>query len=68
MPKDIVDTVENILIKFMDFLEFLATLSQDLKIEEVKILEKLIETLRKNIYYSLVVYNPVRFVGLNKLH
>ena len=44
MPKDIVDTVEKILIKFMDFSEFLATFSQDLKIEELKILEKLTET------------------------
>ena len=53
MPKNIVDIVEKILIKFMDFLDFFATFSQDLKIEELKNLGKSRETLRKDIFTDL---------------
>ena len=36
MPKTVVDTIDKVLIKCMDFLEFLATFSQDWKIGELK--------------------------------
>ena len=68
MPKTTLDTIDKVLIKFMDFLEILATFSQEWKIEEFKNFENLAETLRKDIFYGLVVYDLVRFTGINKMH
>ena len=68
MPKTTQDTIDKVLIKFMDYLELLPIFSQDWKIEELKKIEKLTETLRKDIFYGLVVYDPVRVIGINKVH
>ena len=67
MPKITLDILDKVLIKGMDFLEFLTTFSQDWKIEELKKFENSTETLRKDISYGLVVYDLVRFTGINKI-
>ena len=36
MPKHIVDQLDKLLVKSMDFCEFLTILTEDLKIEEVQ--------------------------------
>ena len=67
MPNKSLDVVDKVLIKCMDFLELLTTFSEDLTIEDLKKSEILTKTIRKDIFYGLVAYDPVRFTGINKL-
>ena len=64
MPKHIVDQFVKLLVKSMDFCEFLTILTEDLKIEEVQKDTKLITS---DIFQGFVCYNPVRSAGLAKL-
>ena len=64
MPKHIVDQFNKLLVKSMDFCEFLMILTEDLKIEEVQKDTKLIKS---DIFQGFVCYNPVRTAGLAKL-
>ena len=64
MPKHIVDQFDKLLVKSMDFCEFLMILTEDLKIEEVQKDTKLIKS---DIFQGFVCYNPVRSAGLAKL-
>ena len=64
MPKHIVDQFNKLLVKSMDFCEFLKILTKDLKIEEVQKDTKLIKS---DIFQGFVCYNPVRSAGLAKL-
>ena len=64
MPKHCVDHFDKLLVKSMDFCEFLTILTEDLKIEEVQKDTKLIKS---DIFQGFVCYNPVRSVGLPKL-
>ena len=64
MPKHIVDQFDKLLVKSMDFCEFLTILTEDLKIEEVQKDTKLIKS---DIFQGFVCYNPVRSAGLAKL-
>ena len=41
---------------------------KDWKIEELQKFENSTETLRKDLFYRLVVYDPVGFTGINKIH
>ena len=54
-------------MKCMDVLELLTNISEDLTIEDLKKSEILTKTIRKDIFYGLVVYDPVRFTGINKI-
>ena len=67
MLKATPDIVDKVLIECMDFSEFLSTFSEDLKIEELQKVENLTKSLRKHIFYGLVVYEPVRYIGINIL-
>ena len=67
MPNKSLDIVDKVLIKCMDFSELLTTISEDLTIEDLKKSEILTKAIRKDIFYGLVVYDPVRFTGINKL-
>ena len=67
LPKTTLDNIGKILLKSMDFLEFLNTFTEDLKIEDLCKSVKITKTLRQDIFYGLVVYDPVRFAGLNNL-
>ena len=51
----------------MDFLEFLSTFIENLKIKELCKSENSTKTLRQDIFYGLVVYDPVIFAALNNL-
>ena len=64
MPKHCVDHFDKLLVKSMDFCEFLAILTEDLKIEEV---QKDTKLTKSDIFQRFVCYNPVRSVGLPKL-
>ena len=64
MPKHIVDQFNKLLVKSMDFCEFLMILTEDLKIEEVQKDTKLIKS---DIFQGFVCYNPVKSAGLAKL-
>ena len=64
MPEHSVDHLDKPLVKSMDFCEFLTTLTEDLKIEEIWKDTKLIKS---DIFQGFVCYNPVRSVGLSKL-
>ena len=64
MPKHIVDQFNKLLVKSMDFCEFLMILTEDLKIEEVQKDTKLIKS---DIFQGFMCYNPVRSAGLAKL-
>ena len=67
MSKDTLDILDKVLIKCMDFLESLSTFTEDLKIEDLHKSDNLTKSLRQDIFYSLVVYDPMRFIGVNKL-
>ena len=54
-------------VKSMDFSEFLSCFTEDLKIEDLHKSVKTTKTLRQDIFYGLVIYDPVRFTGLNNL-
>ena len=64
MPIHIVDQFDKLLVKSIDFCEFLMILTEDLKIEEVQKDTKLIKS---DIFQGFVCYNPVRSAGLAKL-
>ena len=64
MPEHSVDHLDKPLVKSMDFCEFLTTLTEDLKIEEVWKDTKLIKS---DIFQGFICYNPVRSAGLPKL-
>ena len=66
MPKTTLDNLDKILVKSMDFSEILNTFTEDLKIELCKS-ENSSKTLRQDIFYGLVVYDPVRYARLNNL-
>ena len=63
MPKCSADNINKLLMKSMDFCEFLTTFTEDLKIEEVWKDTKLIKS---DIFQGFVCYNPVRSAGINK--
>ena len=63
MPEQYVDHFDKLLVKSMDFCEFLTILTEDLKIEEVQKDTKLIKS---DIFQGFVCYNPVRSAGLAK--
>ena len=67
MPNATLDILDKVLIKCMDFSEYLNTFTEDLKIEDLLKSENLTKTLRQDIFYGLVIYDPVKFVGRNKL-
>ena len=65
MPEHCVDHFDKLLVKSMDFCEFLTILTEDLKIEEVQQDTKVIKT---DIFQGFMCYNnPVRSAGLPKL-
>ena len=64
MPKHYVDHFDKLLVKSMDFCEFLTILTEDLKKEEIQKDKKLIKS---DIFQGFVCYNPIRSVGLPKL-
>ena len=64
IPEHFVDQLDKLLVKSMDFCEFLTILTEDLKIEEIQKDTKLIKS---DIFQGFVCYNPVRSVGLSKL-
>ena len=64
MPKTFVDTLDKVLVKSMDFCEFLTIFTEDLKIEEVP---KDTKFIKSDIFQGFVCYNPIRSVGLPKL-
>ena len=63
MPKHIVDQFDKLLVKSMDFCEFLMILTEDLKIE----VQKDTKLIKSDIFQGFVCYNPVRSAGLAKL-
>ena len=64
MSKHCADHLDMLLVKSMDFCEFLTILTEDLKIEEVRKDTKLIKS---DIFQGFICYNPVRSAGLAKL-
>ena len=55
-------------MKCMDVLELMTNISEDLTIEDLKKKSEILtKTIRKDIFYGLVVYDPVRFTGINKI-
>ena len=66
MPKITLDILNKVLIKYPDFSELLTNLSGDL-VKDLKKRENLTKTIRKDIFYRLVVYDLVRFTVINKL-
>ena len=64
MPKHTADHLDKILVKSIDFCEFLITLTEDIEIEGKTKSTKLLKT---EFFYGFVVYNPTRSAGLNKL-
>ena len=67
MPNKSLDIVDKVLMKCMNVLELLTSFSEDLTIEDLKKSKILTKIIRKDIFYGLVVYDPVRFTGINKL-
>ena len=67
MPNKNLDIVDKVLMKYMDVSELLTNISQDLTTEDLKKSKILSKTIRKDIFYRLVVYDPVRFTGINKI-
>ena len=64
MPEHYVDHSDKLLVKSMDFCEFLTILNEDLKIEEV---QKDTKVIKSDIFQGFICYNPVRSAGLAKL-
>ena len=64
MPEHTADQIDKLLVKSMDFCEFLTTLTEDLKIKEIRKDTKLIKS---DIFQGFVCYNPVRSAGIVKL-
>ena len=64
MPEHCVDHFDKLLVKSMDFCEFLTILTEDLKIEEV---QKDTKVIKSDIFQGFICYNPVRSAGLPKL-
>ena len=68
IPNKSLDIVDKVVMKCMDVLELLTSFfSEDLTIEDLKKSEISNKTIRKDIFYGLVVYDPVRFTGINKI-
>ena len=67
MPKATLDNLDKVLIKCVDISEFLSCFTEDLKIEGLHKTGKSTKILRQDIFYGLITYDPVRFVGINKL-
>ena len=64
MPKSSADKINQLLVKSVDFCKFLATFSEDLKIEGIP---KQTKCTKADIFYRLVCYNPVRDAAIVKL-
>ena len=64
MPKHIVDQFDKLLVKSMDFCEFLMILTEDLKIEGI---QKDTKIIKNDVFQGFICYNPVRSAGLPKL-
>ena len=64
MPKNSADRINQLLIKSMDFCEFLTTLTEDLKIEKIQKDTKLIKS---DISQGFMCYDPIRSAGIAKL-
>ena len=67
MPKHCADHFNKLLVKSMDFYEFLAILTEDLKIEEKIYIQKDTKLIKSDIFQGFLCYNPIRSVGLPKL-
>ena len=66
MSKTFADHIDKLGVKFVDFSTFLMTFTEDIKIEELCKTENLTKTLRQDIFYGLITYDPVRFIEINK--
>ena len=55
---------DKLLVKSMDFCEFLMILTEDLKIEGI---QKDTKIIKNDIFQGFICYNPVRSAGLPKL-
>ena len=55
MPNKGLDIMDKVLMKCMDVLELLTNISEDLTIEDLKKSEISTKTIRKDIFYRLVV-------------
>ena len=64
MPEHCEDHLDKLLVKSIDFCEFLTILNEDLKIEEV---QKDTKVIKSDIFQGFICYNPVRSAGLAKL-
>ena len=64
MPEHFVDQLDKLIVKSMDFCEFLVIFAEDLKIEGIPKQTKVVKT---DIIHGLMSYNPVRSAGLAKL-
>ena len=64
MPEHCVDHFDKLLVKSMDFCEFLATFSEDWKIKGIS---KHVKIIKSEVFHRLVCYNPVRSAGIVKL-
>ena len=67
MPRTILNNLDNILVKSMDFLKIFSCFTEDVKIEELCKDGISTKSLQEYIFYGLVVYDPLRFAGLNNL-
>ena len=64
MPEHCVDHFDKLLVKSMDFCEFLTISTEDLKIEEV---QKDTKIIKSAIFQGFMCYNPIRSTGLAQL-
>ena len=58
------DHFDRLLVKSMDFCEFLVIFTEDLKVEGIPKQTKLV---KNDVFHVFISYNPVRSVGLPKL-
>ena len=64
MPKTFVNNLDNILVKLVDFCNFLSNFSEDWKIEGIPKDAKIVKT---DVLHGVVKYDPIRCSELSKL-